>query len=42
MRGKFITVEGPDGAVKPLITRLSEHLMGRGKVKVTREPGALY
>lgn len=41
MRGKFITVEGPDGAGKTTqITRLSEHLMGQGKkVKVTREPG---
>jgi dTMP kinase len=41
MRGKFITIEGPDGAGKTTqIKKLSRYLENKGhKVLVTREPG---
>jgi dTMP kinase len=41
MRGKFITIEGPDGAGKTTqVKKIYEYLTSRGrKVLVTREPG---
>jgi len=41
MKGKFITIEGPDGAGKTTqVRKISEYLKSRGvKVLVTREPG---
>jgi len=41
MKGKFITIEGPDGAGKTTqVKKISEYLKSKGyKVLVTREPG---
>jgi len=41
MKGKFITIEGPDGAGKTTqVRKISEYLKAKGyKVMVTREPG---
>lgn len=41
MRGKFITIEGPDGAGKTTqVRKISDYLKSKGfKVLVTREPG---
>lgn len=44
MRGKFITIEGPDGAGKTTqAKKMAKYLKERGKdVIVTREPGGTY
>lgn len=41
MKGKFVTIEGPDGAGKTTqVKKISDYLKSRGfKVLVTREPG---
>jgi len=41
MKGKFVTIEGPDGAGKTTqVRKICEYLKSKGyKVMVTREPG---